>query len=109
MGRRLLDVPGYPFRVWVSNLALPREELWRDYNHRADMENRIAELKHDFGADDFCMQEFFATEAAFRSILLLFNLLGEFQRASGCKTYRPPAPPRAHVFLCCGLLVRAGH
>ncbi len=82
LGRKLLDVPGYTFRVFVSNLALPPEELWRDYNHRADMENRIAELKHDLGADDFCMQEFFATEAAFRSILLLFNLLGEFQRAS---------------------------
>jgi len=36
------------------------------------MENRIAELKHDLAADDFCMREFFATEAAFRSILLLF-------------------------------------
>src|SRR5580658_2391385 len=71
--------------------------------------NRIAELKHDLGADDFCMQEFFATEAAFRSILLLFNLLGEFQRASGCKTYRQPATLRAQVFLCGALLGRAGH
>ena len=109
LGRKLLDVPGYTFRVFVSNLALPPEELWRDYNHRADMENRIAELKHDLGADDFCMQEFFATEAAFRSILLLFNLLGEFQRASGCKTYRQPATLRAQVFLCGALLGRAGH
>ena len=33
----------------------------RDYNRRADMENRIAELKHDLAADDFCLQEFFAT------------------------------------------------
>jgi hypothetical protein len=109
LGRKLLDVPGYTFRVFVSNLALPPEELWRDYNHRADMENRIAELKHDLGADDFCMQEFFATEAAFRSILLLFNLLGEFQLASGCKTYRQPATLRAQVFLCGALLGRAGH
>src|SRR5271156_197878 len=53
LGRKLLDVPGYTFRVFVTNLALPPEELWRDYNHRADMENRIAELKHDLGADDF--------------------------------------------------------
>jgi hypothetical protein len=30
------------------------------------MENRIAELKHDLGADDFCLRKFFATEAAFR-------------------------------------------
>jgi hypothetical protein len=109
LGRKLLDVPGYTFRVFVTNLALPPEELWRDYNRRADMENRIAELKHDLGADDFCLQEFFATEAAFRSILLLFNLLGEFQRASGFSTYRQPATLRAQVFLCGALLGRAGH
>ena len=29
------------------------------------MEDRIAELKHDLGADGFCLKEFFATEAAF--------------------------------------------
>jgi hypothetical protein len=109
LGRKLLDVPGYTFRVFVSNLALPPEEIWRDYNHRADMENRIAELKHDLAADDFCLHEFFATEAAFRSILLLFNLLGEFQRACGLTSYRQPATLRAQVFLCGALLGRAGH
>src|SRR5712692_5835606 len=109
LGRKLLDVPGYTFRVFVTNLALPPEEIWRDYNRRADMENRIAELKHDLAADDFCLQEFFATEAAFRSILLLFNLLGEFQRASGFTRYRQPATLRAQVFLCGALLGRASH
>jgi hypothetical protein len=89
-GRKLLEVPGYTFRVFVTNLVLTPEEIWRDYNRRSDMENRIAELKHDLAADDFCLQEFFATEAAFRSILLLFNLLGEFQRAAGLATYRQP-------------------
>src|SRR6266436_5804242 len=84
-------------------------ERYGRHNRRADMENRIAELKHDLGADDFCLQEFFATEAAFRSILLLFNLLGEFQRASGFSTYRQPATLRAQVFLCGALLGRAGH
>ena len=109
LGRKLLDVPGYTFRVFVTNFALPPEEIWRDYNRRADMENRIAELKHDLAADDFCLQEFFATEAAFRSILLLFNLLGEFQRACRFTTYRQPATLRAQVFLCGALLGRAGH
>jgi hypothetical protein len=109
LGRKLLDVPGYTFRLFVTNLALPPEEIWRDYNGRADMENRIAELKHDLAADDFCLHEFFATEAAFRSILLLFNLLGEFQRACRLTTYRQPATLRAHVFLCGALLGRAGH
>ena len=104
-----MEVPGYTFRVFVTNLLLPPEQIWRDYNYRSDMENRIAELKHDLAADDFCLQEFFATEAAFRSILLLFNLLGEFQRAAGLATYRQPATLRAQVFLCGALLGRAGH
>jgi len=108
LGRKLLEVPGYTFRVFVTNIALPPEEIWRDYNRRADMENRIAELKHDLGADDFCLHQFFATEAAFRSILLLFNLLGEFQRACRFTRYRQPATLRAQVFLCGALLGRAG-
>ena len=57
----------------------------------------------------FCLHEFFVTEAAIRSILLLFNLLGEFQRASGFSTYRQPTTLRAQVFLCGALLGRAGH
>lgn len=108
LGRKLLEVPGYTFRIFVTDLALPPEEIWRDYNRRADMENRIAELKHDLAADDFCLQEFFATEAAFRSILLLFNLLGEFQRACRFTSYRQPATLRTQVFLCGALLGRAG-
>jgi len=108
LGRKLLDVPGYTFRVFVTNCTLPPEEIWRDYNRRADMENRIAELKHDLAADDFCLQQFFATEAAFRSILLLFNLLAEFQRACRFPSYRQPATLRAQVFLCGALLGRAG-
>lgn len=55
-----------------------------------------------------CLREFFATEAAFRCILLLFNLLGEFQRACRFSTYRQPATLRTQVFLCGALLGRAG-
>jgi DNA-directed RNA polymerase subunit N (RpoN/RPB10) len=83
VGRKLIDVPGYTFRLFVTSCADAPAEIWRDYNRRADMENRIAELKHDLGAHGFCMKQFFATEAAFRSVLLLFNLLAEFQRAAG--------------------------
>jgi hypothetical protein len=72
------------------------------------MENRIAELKHDLGADGFCLQEFFATEAAFRAVLLLFNLLGEFQRAAGLPGYRAPATIRTQVLTCGAILGRAG-
>jgi hypothetical protein len=108
LGRKLFDIPGYTFRLFVTNLTLPPEEIWRDYNRRADMENRIAELKYDLAADDFCLREFFATEAAFRSILLVFNLLVEFQRACQFTTYRQPATLRTQIFLCGALLGHAG-
>jgi len=108
VGRRLLDVPGYTFRVFVTSRSDAPEEIWRDYNRRADMENRIAELKHDLGADGFCLKEFFATEAAFQAVLLLFNLLSEFQRAAGLPAYREPATLRTQVFTCGAILGRAG-
>jgi hypothetical protein len=109
LGRKLFEVPGYTFRIFVTDLADPPEEIWRDYNQRACVEQRIEELKSDLAADDFCVQEFFATEAAFLSILMLFNLLGEFQRASGVSGYRQPASLRVQVFLCGAILGRAGH
>jgi len=108
VGRKLIDVPGYTFRVFVTSCADPPEEIWRGYNRRADMENRIAELKHDLGADGFCLKQFFATEAAFRAVLLLFNLLAEFQRAASLPVYRQPATLRAQVLTCGAVLGRAG-
>jgi hypothetical protein len=108
VGRKLIDVPGYTFRVFVTSCSDAPEEIWRDYNRRADMENRIAELKHDLGADGFCLKEFFATEAAFRAVLLLFNLLAEFQRAAALPGYRAPATIRMQVLTCGAILGRAG-
>ena len=108
-GRRLLEVPGYTFRLLVTSCSASPAELWRDYNQRTDMEKRIAELKYDLAADDFCLRQFFATEAVFCSILMLFNLLAEFQRASGMKSYRQPASLRMQVFLCEAIAGRAGH
>jgi len=43
-------------------------------------ENRLKELKEDFGADGFCLQSFYGTEAAFRLICFLFNLIADFKR-----------------------------
>lgn len=109
LGRKLFDVPGYTFRIFVTNRPEAPEEIWRDYHQRACIEQRIEELKSDLAADDFCLQEFFATEAAFLGILMLFNLLAEFQRAAGMNNYRQPASLRAQVFLCGAILGRAGH
>ena len=107
VGRKLIDVPGYTFRIFVTNRSDAPEEIWRDYNRRADMEHRIAELKHDLGAHRFCLKQFHATEAAFRAVLLLFNLLAEFQRAAGLPGYREPATIRARILTCGAILGRS--
>ena len=79
-GRKLLEVPGYTFHVLVTTLSHDPVQTWRFYNSRAEIENRIKELKDDFAADGFCLQSFYGTEAAFRLICFLFNLVAEFKR-----------------------------
>jgi hypothetical protein len=109
LGKKLFEVPGYTFRMFVTNRTEPAEEIWRDYNQRACVEQRIEELKSDLAADDFCLKQFYATEAAFLCVLMLFNLLAEFQRATGMTGYRQPVSLRVQVFLCGAILGRAGH
>lgn len=79
-GRRLIDVPGYTFHTVVTTLELSPLDAWHFYNGRADSENRFKELKEDFGAGGFCLQSFDGTEAAFRLICFLFNLVADFKR-----------------------------
>src|SRR5216683_4068100 len=79
-GRKLLEVPGYTFHVLVTTLRHDPVPTWRFYNSRAESENRIKELKQDFGADGFCLHSFDGTEAAFRLICFLFNLIADFKR-----------------------------
>ena len=110
VGRRLLEVPGYTFRLWVTNRTDGPLELWRDYNGRATVEQRIEELKNDLAADGFCTQDFWATEAAFLAVLFAFNLLSLYQRAATpAARYRQPATLRAAVFVCGAILGRSGH
>lgn len=52
------------------------------------MEQRIKELKSDPASDDFYLKKFFATQGAFLAILMPFNLLGEFQCATGMTSCR---------------------
>ena len=111
VGRKLIDLPGYVFRVFVTNRADAALEIWRDYNGRAAVECRIDELKNELAADHFCMRSFFATESAFLAVLFSFNLLSEFQRAidPALKTYKQPATLRFEVFTCGAILGRSGH
>ena len=50
------------------------------FQDRADAENRIKELKYDFGLDIFCMDNFWATEAAFRTVMIACNMMSLFRQ-----------------------------
>lgn len=49
------------------------------YRQRGDAENRIKELKTDFGADSFNLKDFYATEAALIFSMIAYNLMSIFR------------------------------
>lgn len=76
------DLPEYRYSIYVTNMDLPVSQIWNLYNGRADCENQIKELKRNFGLESFCMQEFWATEASFRWIMVAYNLMMLFQHSA---------------------------
>nr|WP_292988500.1 transposase [Nitrosomonas sp.] len=64
----------------VTAMDLPAAELWRLYRGRADCENRIKELKYDFGGDSFNLKDFWATEAALLTVMQAYDLMSLFRQ-----------------------------
>lgn len=56
-------------------------EVWRSYRGRADCENRIKELKADFGLDSFVLRDFWANKAGLGVTMLAHNLMSVFRHA----------------------------
>lgn len=77
---RLFDVPSYELSALVTTLDLPAAECSHFYDQRGECENTIKEFKNDFGARGFSLHSFTSTEAAFRLISVLFNIVSEFKR-----------------------------
>ena len=75
------DLSGWRYGAMVTSLTLPDVEVWRSYRGRADCENRIKELKADFGLDSFALNDFWATEAALGFAMLAYNLMSLFRQA----------------------------
>jgi hypothetical protein len=100
-GRRLLECPGYTYRVFITTVPFAAELVTRMYAGRADCENRIKELKEDLSLDTFCLQSFDATDAAFRTGCVLYNLLMGFRETvlPSCWFERRLRAVRDRVFL----------
>ncbi len=101
--------PKYIYRVLVTNSQCTPSEAWVEYDGRARIELRFRELKEDLHADGFCLKSFHGSEAAFLAVLCLYNLMGEFQRASDPQgACRRPRTVREEVFVCGAVLGRSG-
>lgn len=75
------EVKCWRYAAMCTNLDLPAEQIWRLYRGRADCENRIKELKYDFGFDSFCRKDFWGTEAALQTVMLAYNFMSIFRQA----------------------------
>lgn len=69
----------YRFHCFITDQRLPALQIWEQYKQRGDAENRIQELKADFGAEGFCMDSFYATEAAMRMVMVAYNLMSLYR------------------------------
>jgi len=69
----------YRYSAYITNQEYSAADVWRNYRARGDAENRIKELKQDFGADSFNLKDFFPTEAALIFAMVAYNLMSIFR------------------------------
>ncbi|MEO6732282.1 MAG: transposase [Ferruginibacter sp.] len=86
------------YHAFVSNQTLPANEIWEQYKRRGDAENRIKELKEDFGVQGFCMDDFCATETAMRFVMVAYNLMSLFRQVT---LQKQPSPTLATLRFNC--------
>ena len=75
-----VEINGYRYTCYVTNLNLPAPEVWRLYRGRANCENRIKELKYDYGLDKMNEQGFDATEASLILMTIAYNFMSLFKQ-----------------------------
>ena len=84
-GKTLLELEGYRFQALITSLSSSVDALmvWRRYNGRADLENRIKELGGQFGIKRLCVDNFWGTEALHHLAIAAYNLCVLLQRRLG--------------------------
>jgi len=102
----LFDSVSYEYSALATSLTMPAEECSAFYDQRGECENTIKEFKNDFGARGFCLTSFNGTEAVFRLISVLFNLITEFKRQVLRDTSVTLATVRVKIFVLGAILGR---
>jgi hypothetical protein len=109
-GRMLLEMPGYTYSAYTTNLTLPAMQVRTLYLGRSDSENRIRELLQDFAISGFVSHKFWATEAAFRLACWAYNLMSLFRQALlGEAAKHTLGTLRVQCFAIGASLGKAGH
>lgn len=74
------EINGYRYTCYVTTLKLSAVEVWRLYRGRANCENRIKELKYDYGLDKMNQSGFDGTEATLILMTIAYNFMSLFKQ-----------------------------
>jgi hypothetical protein len=100
----------YRYSCFITNLTLPAKIVYEIYRNRADAENRIKEVKYDFGAESFNTNDFWATEAILNFVMLAYNLMSLFRQAVlGTKVMHFMKTLRYKVFAIGAYMIKNGN
>lgn len=97
----------YDYMAFVTNGRGSGPQVHQSYNRRGDAENRIKELKYDFGADGFALASMAATETAFALVMLAYNIMTLFKQHV-LKSNKQLATIRFQCIAIGSYLVRSG-
>ena len=85
-GKLFPECHAYRYQMFVTTRPDSAPDVWRHYNKRADIENRIKEWKDDFFMRGFALKKFHATEATLWIVAMAFNLTEWFRSTVMIKT-----------------------
>lgn len=74
------EINGYRYTCYVTTLTLSAADVWRLYRRRANWENRIKELKYDYGLDKMNQSGFDGTEATLLLMTIAYNFMSLFKQ-----------------------------
>jgi hypothetical protein len=74
------ELNGYRYTCYVTTLKLSAADVWRLYRGRANCENRIKELKYDYGLDKMNQDGFDGTEACLLLMTIAYNFMSLFKQ-----------------------------
>jgi hypothetical protein len=75
-----IDYSGYRYTCYVTSLSIGAADVWRLYRNRANCENRIKELKYDYGLDKINQASFDGTETSLSLMTIAYNFMSFFRQ-----------------------------